>query len=134
MFLPESQAGVALLTNGSGYPTAHFAKVALAYLLDKDVSALPFIRADDELSRLTGSYESYQGTMSASVIKEADFLKLLIHGEAKVQEIILVPERLGEKMTFFTLAGGRRLPVSFQQRGSTIELIYERYKFKHTGS
>ena len=32
-FLPESQAGVALLTNGSGYPTGYFAKVALATLL-----------------------------------------------------------------------------------------------------
>ena len=133
-FMPESRAGVALLTNGSGYPTAHFAKVALATLLEKDVSKLAFIQTEDLLTPLVGTYESYKGTMTASISKNADFLQFLIHEQAQPQEIILVPEELGqENSSFFTLAGGRRLPVSFHKRNDTIELVYERYKFKRVG-
>ena len=133
-FLPESKAGVALLTNGSGYPTAYVAKVALATLLEKDVSTLPFIKAEHYLEELTGSYETYKGTMSATISKQADFLSFLIHEHAQPQEVILVPEQLKEESSsFFTLAGGRRLPVSFHKCNGTIELIYERYKFKRVG-
>lgn len=133
-FLPERKLGVALLTNGSGYPTAYFAKVALATLLNKDVNTLAFIRVENHLSPLTGTYESYKGTMTATVSKSADFLKFVIHEQAVPQEVILVPERLDKEIeSFFTLAGGRHLPVSFHKRHGTIELIFERYKFKRVG-
>jgi CubicO group peptidase (beta-lactamase class C family) len=133
-FLPKSNVGVALLCNGSGYPCSQFAKVALAVLLGKDVSELPFMQVEQGLDALTGTYESYKGTMSATLSKHADFLKFLIHEQAQPQEIILVPEKLGkESSSFFTLAAGRRLPVSFHKRKDTIELIYERYKFKRLG-
>ncbi len=133
-FLPESKIGVALLTNGSGYPTGYFAKVALAMLLEKDVNTLPFLRVEKDLSSLTGTFESYKGTMTATVSKSADFLKFMIHDQAAPQEVILVPEQLGqEEQSFFTLAGGRRLPVSFYKRDGMVELIFERYKFKRVG-
>lgn len=130
-FLPASKVGVALLTNGSGYPTSQFAKVALAVLLEKDVSALPFVRVEHTLEMLTGSYESYKGTMTATVSKQADFLKLSLYED----EVVLVPETLGQSSSsFFTLAGGRRLPVTFRERDGVMELVYERYKLKRTGT
>jgi CubicO group peptidase (beta-lactamase class C family) len=134
-FIPKLNVGVALLANGSGYPTAQFAKVALAVLLGKDASELPFMRVETDLPLLTGHYETYKGTMSATVSKQTDFLKLLIHDQAQPQEVILVPELLGkESSSFFTLAGGRRLSVTFYHRNGTIELIFERYKFKRMGT
>ncbi|MCA9838846.1 MAG: serine hydrolase [Trueperaceae bacterium] len=133
-FLPQSNAGVALLTNGSGYPTGYFAKVALATLLEKDIKALPFLRTETHLIPLTGTYESYKGTMTATVSKNADFLTFEIHDQAAPQKVILVPELLEkDEQNFFTLAGGRRLPVSFYRRNGTVELIFERYKFKRVG-
>ncbi|MEM6431632.1 MAG: serine hydrolase, partial [Deinococcota bacterium] len=130
-FLPKSKLGVALLTNGSGYPTGQFAKVALASLLNKDWQKLPFMRVESRLTSLTGHYETYKGTMTAQVQPHADFLKLILPGGEQPQEVILVPERLGqETANFFTLAGGQRVPVSFHKRNGTMELIFERYKFK----
>ena len=133
-FLPQSNVGVALLSNGSGYPMSQFAKVALAVLLDKDADQLPFVRVETTLPELTGSYETYKGTVQATVSQQADFLKLSVHNLAQPQEIILVPEHLGaQEATFFTLAAGRKLPVTFRVSGNGLELIYERYKLRRTG-
>ncbi len=133
-FLPKSKLGVALLTNGSGYPTAHFAKVALSVALEKEVSQLPFIDVQDKLSPLTGTYESYKGTMTATIKKQADFLTFTIHEQAQPQAVILVPEQVGkESSSFFTLANGNRLAVSFKKQNGTVEFIFERYKFKRVG-
>ncbi len=130
-FLPHSKLGVALLTNGSGYPTAQFAKVALASLLEKDWQKFPFMRVESHLTSLTGHYETYKGTMTAQVQTQADFLKLILPGGAQPEEVVLVPERLSEETSqFFTLYGGQRLPVSFHKRKGALDLIFERYKFK----
>jgi CubicO group peptidase (beta-lactamase class C family) len=134
-FLPQSKLGVALLTNGSGYPTGQFAKVALATLLDKDWLDLPFMRMDTQLTSLTGHYETYKSTMTAHVQTQADFLKLIFLGGSQPEEVILVPERLGEEVShFFTLTGGQRLPVSFHKRHDIVELVFERYKFKRVSA
>jgi len=133
-FLPKAKLGVAILTNGSGYATSQFAKVALASYLKKDISKLSFLRLEDSLMPLTGRYESYKGTMQASVVREADFLKLVFHYGEQKEKYILVPESLekDEKM-FFTLQYGQKMPVSFKGRDGKIELIFERYKLKRIG-
>lgn len=133
-FLPQSRVGVALLSNGSGYPMSQVAKVALAVLLGKDPNQLPFVQVESSLSKLTGSYETYKSTMKATVSQQADFLKLVIHDLAQPQEIILAPDHLGtQEATFFTLAAGRKLPVTFRFLDDEVELIYERYKLRRTG-
>lgn len=133
-FLPEKGVGVAILTNGSGYATSQFAKVALANYLKKDISKLPFMHTETSLNKLTGNYETYKGTMQASIIKHADFLKLLIHYGEQSEEHILVPERLTKlKSEFFTLRDGNKLAISFFNKNKTIEFIYEQYKFKRLG-
>jgi hypothetical protein len=48
------------------------------------------------------------------------------------ENITLVPERLDEDVaTFYTSIGSRRYDAEFRlSRGSAVELIFERYKFR----
>lgn len=134
-FIPERQVGVAVLANGSGYPTAHIAQVALALLLGEDPAALPFYQVEHALASVTGHYHTYQHTMSATIEQRGDFLALTIHDDAQPQTVILVPEDISNERErhFFTLAAGQRLPVTIYQRDGDTELIYERYKFRRSG-
>ena len=132
-FLPRHRLGVALLANGSGYPLGQIAQVALALMLERDPNDLPFLRVDNTLEALTGHYETYKGTVQATVARQGDFLTLTIHDRAQPQIVTLVPERfVGDEPTFFTLPGGQRLDVTFRRLEHGVELLYERYKLKKT--
>ena len=133
-FIPERKLGVAILANGSGYPLNQLAQVALALLLGQDLASLPFWRLEEALSPLVGRYHSFKETMQAEVVRRGDFLQLTFLDSAQPQRVILVPHRLDtHQPTFFTLAGGRRLEVTFRRSEAGIELIYERYKLRRSG-
>ncbi len=133
-FVPEKKLGVAILANGSGYPLSQLAQVAMAYLLGQDPSRLAFMRVDEALSPLAGRYETFKGTMQLDVERRGDFLQLTVLDSAQPQRVILVPERLEPTSpSFFTLAGGKRLEVTFRRDENEVELIYERYKLRRTG-
>ena len=133
-FVPEKKLGVAMLANGSGYPLAQLAHFAMALMVGQDPAALPFVRVDEALSPLAGRYETFKGTMLIDVERKGDFLQLTVLDSAQPQRVILVPERLdGKAPTFFTLAGGRRLEVTFRRSDDGVELVYERYKLRRRG-
>ncbi|MDQ7844595.1 MAG: serine hydrolase, partial [Armatimonadota bacterium] len=121
--------------NGSGYPMAHIAGFALAVLLGEDPWTLPGIREERALERLTGRYETYRGTYGGTVKRAGDFLILEIKNRLLEQSVPLVPVSLEpERARFFTLALGRRLMVEFEIRDGGVDLIYERYRMRRTGS
>jgi len=129
-FVPERGVGVAVLANGSGYPLSQIAQVAVALALGEDPGALPFRRLERAFERLTGRYEAYRGTVWARLEPQADFL--VVRG-LQAQDVLLVPEDLsGPEYRFSTLAGGRRLEVTFHERDG-VELILERYKLRRVG-
>ena len=134
-FVPDRAVGVVVLANGSGYPMAHFAGFALAVLLGEDPWALPGVREERALERLTGRYETYRGTYGATVKRAGDFLLLEIKNRLFEQTVPLVPIALGaDRARFFTLTLGRRLDVEFAARDGDVDLIYERYKMRRVGS
>ena len=134
-FIPDREVGVMILANGSGYPMAHVAAVALAVLLGEDPWALPGVSAERALDRLAGRYETYRGTYGATVNRAGDFLMLQIKNKLLEQTVPLVPVALeSDRARFFTLSMGRRLWVEFAVRDGGVELIYERYKMRRTGS
>ena len=133
-FVPEKEAGVALLANGSGYPMVQFGQYALALLLERDPEELPTIAQERRLKELEGLYETYKGTMQAQVRRQGDFLRIEIRDKYTEQFVPLVPEELDEDVRrFYTLAGGQRLPVEFRVRDGRVELIYERYLLRKVG-
>lgn len=134
-FLPEEGLGVAVLANGSGYSMAQLARAALAIALGSEPGELQAIRLHDELARLTGEYETFRGTVRATVERHGDFLKLRFPSRTNPDEVILVPEDVsGAAARFFTLSEGRRLPVLFRRAEAGTELLYERHKFRRTGA
>ena len=134
-FLPKSNVGVAVLTNGNGYAMPQLGKVALAVLLGREAKELPFVRTENLLTNLTGHYETYRGTLRTKISREDDFLRMeYVCGDQPPTPATLVPDSLdAAEPTFFTISEGQRLPVQFRVSGAGIELIYERYKFRRTG-
>lgn len=132
--IPDRRLGVVALANGSGYPLQQVVAYALALMLDQDPWQVPALRVDRCLGSLVGTYETYRGTFRATVRRAGDFLALEIRFGDFEQIIPLVPAALDfAEPRFFTLAGGQRLPVEFHVRGSDVDLVYERYKFRRVG-
>jgi CubicO group peptidase (beta-lactamase class C family) len=136
-FMPRSNVGVAVLSNGNGCPASAIAKVALAVLLGRDPSKeLAFVRTENLLKELSGQYETFRGTLRGKVAREGDFLRLeYVGGDQPPGGAIFVPERLdGDEPRFFTICDGARLPAVFRRRkDGGVELIFERYKLRRTG-
>src|SRR5256885_9995494 len=131
-FLPRSNLGVAVLTNGNGYGMAQLGKVALAIMLGRDPAELSFVRPERLLNELSGMYETYRGTVRAKLTREGDFLRMeYLCGDQPPTPLALIPERLDEnEPRFFTYSEGQRFPIAFHRTSSGIDFIYERYKFK----
>jgi CubicO group peptidase (beta-lactamase class C family) len=117
-----------------GYGLSQLAQVALALHLGQDPASLPFWRLEEALTPLVGRYHSFKETMQAEVARRGDFLQLTFPDNAQPQRVNLVPHRLDTpEPTFFTLAGARRLEVTFRPSEAGVELIYERYKLRRSG-
>ena len=128
-YIPEKKLGVALLANASGYLLSHIGAYALSQLLGINPEKIPFIKSDKILSKLEGEYETYMGTMKATVKKKGDFLYLEIKDKYTEETVPLIPEKLEEdRAVFYTLSGGRRYTADFKVEEDRTELIYERYK------
>jgi CubicO group peptidase (beta-lactamase class C family) len=132
-FIPAENIGVIILANGSGYPTPQIAQYALALALGEDPDALPFVRQEQLMTRLTGSYTTYHDTMKAVIQQEGDCLRFsepdAYHGQTK----LLIPDSLGgDRCRFYMLAAGIRTPVEFRLNGDQTDMIFERYLFRKT--
>lgn len=75
-FIPERKLGVAVLANGSGYPTAQMAQVALGIALG--VEQLPFLRLEEALEAITGIYTTYRDGIQVSVRPKGGGLELIV--------------------------------------------------------
>jgi CubicO group peptidase (beta-lactamase class C family) len=133
-FIPEENVGIALLSNGEGYPLNNFGMFGLALMLGEDPESLPFVFRERALKGLEGTYETYKGTMQVQVKKSGDFLMIEIKDRYTDVIVPLIPVRLGKNLrTFYTLTNGNKLPVEFRVRKDQTDLIYERYYMKKTG-
>jgi len=128
-YIPQKKVGVAILANASGYLPSHIGMCALSQQLGADPKTLPFIKSDEILSKLEGEYETYKGTMKASVKKKGDFLYLEVKDKYTEEVVPLIPEKLEEdEAVFYTISGGRKYTADFEIRKDGIKMIYERYK------
>ncbi|KUK26870.1 MAG: Beta-lactamase-like protein [Acetothermia bacterium 64_32] len=131
-FIPEEGVGIAILANGSGYPLSQLGMYGLALMLGEDPERLPFVERERTLDELTGTYETFRGTLQAVVRRKWDLLSLEISDKYTDLVIPLIPER-DDMLRFYALSTGRRLPVEFRLEGDRVELVYERYLLRKTG-
>jgi len=128
-FIPEKKLGVAILANASGYPLSFIGMYVLTYLLGKDPEKLPFVKNDRILRKLVGTYKTYKGTMSVDVVREGDFLYIVIKDKLMETRVPLIPSELEEdRAIFYTLIRGVKYTIEFHIKPDRIELLYERYK------
>ena len=128
-YSPERKIGVALLANASGYPLSNIGMYTLAQLMGVDPGKIPFIKNDRILSKLEGTYETYMGTMKASVEKKGSFLFLKIEDRYTEHIAPLVPDKIEDNVAiFYTISDWRGYTVEFRDKYDKVELIYERYK------
>jgi CubicO group peptidase (beta-lactamase class C family) len=129
-YLPAKGIGVSLLCNGSGYSPNLIALYALSLMLGKDPEKdlAPF-RRENLLRKLEGVYRTYKNTISAEVKRTGlDFL--MLEGE-DIGSHVLVPEDQDENTAyFFTLSATAKMRVEFRLYGNSVEMIYERYKYR----
>ncbi|MDR7482347.1 MAG: serine hydrolase [Armatimonadota bacterium] len=133
-WVPEAGAGVVVLANGTGYPMNQMALYALAVLLDEDPLRLPFLRVETVLRSLEGIYETYRGTLRATVRRAGDCLCLEMGDRLNDLTVVLVPRDLDPRCPrFVALAGGYQLEATCRVDGDDVEVVYERYKFRRVG-
>jgi CubicO group peptidase (beta-lactamase class C family) len=133
-FIPQENVGIALLSNGEGYPMNNFGMFGLALMLEEDPERLPFVSRERALKGLEGTYETYKGTMQVWVKKSGDFLMIEMKDRYTDVIVPLIPVRLGKNLrTFYTLTNGNKLPIEFRVRKDQTDLIYERYYMRKTG-
>ena len=132
--IPARQLAVVLLANAHGYPMSQLAFASLAYLLDQDFRELPFVRLDSRLELLVGNYASFRGTILAEVNRKADGLELSLRFKHEDRRVSLFPVSFtNESARFSSFSGGRCIQAEFQL-SNHIDLVYERYAFRKTGS
>lgn len=133
-YIPERRVGIALLSNGSGYPLSQIGLYGLAEIEGFNPEDLIFIKVERVFDMLTGLYETYKGTMKAQVVSKGGILQLEIKDRHMDMIVPLIPEDIeGEIKRFYTLQAGGRLPMEFRVEGDKVDLIYERYRLKKVG-
>lgn len=129
--IPERRVGVVLLANAHGYPMEQFAMVALARMLGESPQNLPFLRIENVLARLVGSYTSFRSTIRAEVTPLGDLLRFTIRYHHEDRSAILIPIHLSEDCARFqTFSNARNMVVEFRLDDNGINLLFERYKFR----
>ena len=67
-YLPDDGVGVVVLANSSGYPLSLIGMYALALALGRDpYEAVPYLKYEEVLEKLQGTYETYKGTYRLQV-------------------------------------------------------------------
>jgi len=129
-YLPDDRVGVVVLANASGYPPSLIGMYALALALGRDpYEAVPYLRYEETLEKLQGTYETYKGTYRLQVRRLGDFLAVEYRDRYREVLTPLVPVEVREDYArFYTLSAGGRVEAEFFIDGGRVVMIYERYK------
>ncbi len=129
-YLPDDRVGVVVLANASGYPLSLVGMYALALALGRDpYEAVPYLRYEETLEKLQGTYETYKGTYRLQVRRLGDFLAVEYRDRYREVLTPLVPVEVREDYArFYTLSAGGRVEAEFFVDDGRVVMIYERYK------
>lgn len=134
-FVPDLNAGVVMMGNGAGMPYATLAESVFAILLGQEpTDVIPALQIERRMDRLTGTYETYRGVETFTVLKKAGMLYTESTDPVTTATALtpLIPEDPTlESTRFYTLETGVKSPVEFwvDEHGDT-RLIIERYCYR----
>jgi len=129
-YLPDDGVGVVVLANSSGYPLSLIGMYALALALGRDpYEAVPYLKYEEVLEKLQGTYETYKGTYRLQVRRMGDFLAVEYRDRYREVVTPLAPVDVREDYArFYTLSAGGRVEAEFFIDGGRVVMVYERYK------
>jgi len=129
-YLPDDGVGVVVLANSSGYPLSLIGMYALALALGRDpYEAVPYLKYEEVLEKLQGTYETYKGTYRLQVRRMGDFLAVEYRDRYREVVTPLAPVEVREDYArFYTLSAGGRVEAEFFIDGGRVVMVYERYK------
>lgn len=131
-FLPEQNLGIAIACNtGPEVSPPTLGEGIAAMLVDTDPSeVVPYYQYDGTVSKVTGEYEAYRGTRTATVEDNGGVLTVTIETATQDRSIPLVPEEPTlETLEFKAYRGGRTESVEFVPTDSGFDLFIERMRF-----
>lgn len=137
-FIPALNAGVVMMGNGAGMPYGTIAGGVFALLLGKEpAEAVPALRIERRMEQLTGTYATYRGVETLTVLNKNGMLyaEQADPFTAATTLTPLIPEDPTlESTVFYTLSMGVKSPVEFwtDERGDT-RLALERYCYRKVG-
>jgi CubicO group peptidase (beta-lactamase class C family) len=129
-YLPDDGVGVVVLANSSGYPLSLIGMYALALALGRDpYEAVPYLKYEEVLEKLQGTYETYKGTYRLQVRRMGDFLAVEYRDRYREVVTPLAPVDVREDYArFYTLSAGGRVEAEFFIDGGRVVMVYERYR------
>ena len=129
-YLPDDGIGVVVLANSSGYPLSLIGMYALALALGRDpYEAVPYLKYEEVLEKLQGTYETYKGTYRLQVRRMGDFLAVEYRDRYREVVTPLAPVEVREDYArFYTLSAGGRVEAEFFIDSGRVVMVYERYK------
>lgn len=135
--VPDAGVGVVVLANAHGYPLAQLSLVALASLLGHRPEVFPFVRRQQLLARVAGSYASWSGTICADLEPRGWGVELRLAFEPRgraVPLILLSHDTSADVVRFLSLGSGRPgIAEIAPSADGTLELRYERYALRRRG-
>jgi len=127
----DEGVGVAIMSNGTGYPMSYAGLYILARALDKDPNEFQPLLYDETLESLRGTYESYRGGFRVDVERMGGILVIRYGGKNYEASIPLIPRDIGDDEKIFEAVNGdRRYEAIFFTRAGELYLQVERYLFR----
>ena len=133
-YMPEKRMGVVVLSNASGYPPGNIGMYALTLLQGMDPEeTLPFIRHENLLRMLEGTYHGYKDSVEASVKRLGDFLTLEYMGGVGGRYVLILDRVEDNHIYFWTSMNTAKITAEFIVEGDNVTLFFDRYKLVRVG-
>lgn len=132
-FLENAQVGVAVACNTSADPhPMELAGAILAVASGEPATAEPTFALEEKCEAVTGSYESFDDQLTATVERDRGGIAVTISGSWGEEEFTAYPETLTpDDHTFYTVAGnGGRELVEFDVTSDYTDLFYARSRLQ----
>ncbi len=127
----DEGVGVAVMSNGTGYPMSSAGLYILARALGRNPLEFEPLLIDEALNSLVGTYESFKGGFRARVERMGGILILKYSGRSYEVSIPLIPRDVsGDEKIFEAISGDRRYEAVFYKRDGEQYLQVERYLFR----
>ena len=134
-FLEEAGLRVVVACNTTAEPhPADLGQAVLAIATGHDATAVPAFALRRKCEAVTGTYESFRGSVAASVARAGGGISVTLSGGLGEEDVAALPETLDpDDHAFYAVSGdGAREPLEFDLEGDHADLFFRRHRLRRT--